>query len=327
MSSCSYLSSQGDIGIFGNAVLTGRPRCTRSRFACQGTCSFPVGTALAQCDRASFYLPFSDWRSSGRYSSGMVLDPRLAPLWTVALVGGWVNKNSKVAGTRGWSAAFGLLAVLNVALYWVFIPYRTQQRSMRQALGLAAVPLALLLDRWRLLCLLAAILLGMHLLTPECWPFVGSGGPIPWDMSAAVPNAVDAVIPLPARLEYVWGEHRSDSAFLSLASLGAILVMSIFVSWACCRISPSRSSVHGPSVANRALAATAVFLGLGYMDVWLDLKAEPSSFRKPAVCALLPGMATFGGRIRPQSVRAWLMRAPTFLTTFLQKACATTSST
>ena len=55
--------------------------------------------------------------------------------------------------------ALAALAVLNVALFWICIPYRTQQRFMLLALGLAAVPLARLLDRWRGLRLAAAALL------------------------------------------------------------------------------------------------------------------------------------------------------------------------
>ena len=160
-----------------------------------------------------YYMPFGDWRSLVDTLMA-VLDPRLVPFWVLAVAGAavwahrtehagrrpedggrktedeWRQKNGNATAVQAWAAGFGLLAILNVALYWVFIPYRSQQRFMLQALGLAAVPLALLLDRGRWLCLVAAALLGLHLLTPECWPCGGKGGSIPWDLSAAVPNDI-----------------------------------------------------------------------------------------------------------------------------------------
>ncbi len=84
------------------------------------------------------------------------------------------------------------LAVMNVALYWFLIPYRTQYRFMFQAVGLAAVPLARLLDRGRGWRWLAVSLLGLHLIAPLGWPW-GPGrplGPIPWDRSPIVPDAL-----------------------------------------------------------------------------------------------------------------------------------------
>ena len=70
-----------------------------------------------------------------------------------------------------WIAIFSFMAVLNVVLYWVCIPYRTQQRFMLQALGLAVVPLAITLDRFRWLRHAAAVCSRLHLLTPQGWPF------------------------------------------------------------------------------------------------------------------------------------------------------------
>ena len=59
------------------------------------------------------------------------------------------SARERMAETGRWVWALSLLAVLNIAFYWIFIPYRTQQRFMLQALGLAVVPLARLLDRGR----------------------------------------------------------------------------------------------------------------------------------------------------------------------------------
>ncbi len=232
-----------------------------------------------------YYMPFGDWRALVDTLMA-VLDPRLVPFWVLAVAGAAVwsqrtedggrrsedggrRKNAKTTTLRAWAMGFGLLAIVNVALYWVCIPYRSQQRFMLQALGLAAVPLALLLDRGRWLCLAAAVLLGVHLLTPECWPFGGKGGSIPWDLSAAVPNDIGALVPLFSRFENVLRENASMGLFVSLASLGGILATAILVSWAWC---------HGwtRGRAAIALAGTAALLALGYADVWLE--GEPERF-------------------------------------------------
>ena len=78
-----------------------------------------------------------------------LLDPRLAPVWLLAVAGAWAVVNPRTRPVRPWIALFSILAVLNVALYWLVIPYRTQQRFMLHALGLAVVPMAATFDRCR----------------------------------------------------------------------------------------------------------------------------------------------------------------------------------
>ena len=104
--------------------------------------------------------------------------------------------------------ALAALAVLNVALFWICIPYRTQQRFMLQALGLAAVPLARLLDRWRGLRVAAAALLILHLLTTQTWPVALEETKIPWDLSPIIPNAVGASLPLFSRMGHALSRAR-----------------------------------------------------------------------------------------------------------------------
>lgn len=125
-----------------------------------------------------------------------VLDPRLAPFWLASLLGAWwVLPGARKAGAAGTWAAAGL-AMLNGALYWILIPYRTQQRFFLQALGLAAVPLARFLGRAWLLRVAGVVLLAAHLFTSQGWPVVGPGRSPPWDFSPTIPNAVPP--PLPA---------------------------------------------------------------------------------------------------------------------------------
>ena len=146
-----------------------------------------------------YYLPITDWRALGDILLA-VLDPRLAPIWIASLFMGWAIKSPRTAEANGRIAIFAALAVLNVALYWVCIPYRTQQRFMLQALGLAVVPLAVLLDRSRWLRHAAVVLLALHLLTPQGWPFVGPGGAIPWDLTPLIPNAVGDPVMMSSRI-------------------------------------------------------------------------------------------------------------------------------
>ena len=107
---------------------------------------------------SAYYLPITEWRALVDILLAVV-DPRLAPLWLAALAGAWAIGGR--SSTRAGSIDLGTrrpLAVLNIALYWICIPYRTQQRFMLQALGLAAVPLARLLDRGR----------GLRVARPPC---------------------------------------------------------------------------------------------------------------------------------------------------------------
>ena len=149
-----------------------------------------------------FYIPVRDLRAFGDLFLA-VFDPRLAPVWLAALVGAWFWKRP-ARGPGPWFAAFSVLAIANVALFWLVVPYRTQQRFMIQAVGLTAVPLARLFDRASWLRYLGVALLAAHLLTFQGWPFGPSGQEPPWDLTAhrpmdavRVPNAAPPLILFP----------------------------------------------------------------------------------------------------------------------------------
>ena len=148
-----------------------------------------------------YYIPLGEWRAM-LDTFLAVMDPRLVPFWGLALLGAWSWGRSRGADARpSWVWACSALAVLNFALYWVLIPYRTQQRFMLHAIGLAAVPLALLLDRSRFLRGLAVALLAIHLGTSQGWPFSGQAREPLWDLSAYIPNRIPGLIPLESLLE------------------------------------------------------------------------------------------------------------------------------
>lgn len=166
--------------------------------------------------RSVYYIDPGRWRALADTILGVV-DPRLAPAWAAALAGAWaIRRRPDPAGRWAWGCAG--LAMLNVGLYWGLIPYRNQQRFMLHAVGLAAVPLAMTLDRARWLRGLGAVLLAVHLLTPQAWPLAR-----PWpDLSPAIPSDFPPPIEPLNRLAQVRGS--ADPAVLAW-SLGPVLIL------------------------------------------------------------------------------------------------------
>ena len=83
---------------------------------------------------SQYYIPVGDWRS-GVDILLIVLDPRLAPVWLAAVAGAWAVGRPARGPEGRWVWVASALAVLNVALFWAAIPYRTQYRFMYHALG------------------------------------------------------------------------------------------------------------------------------------------------------------------------------------------------
>ena len=122
-----------------------------------------------------------------------VVDPRLAPLWAAGLLAAWIPRRERPESR--WTGVVAALAAVNVALYWA-IPYRTQQRFLLPAVGLATVPLACLLDRARWLRWTATGLLALHLVTPPIWPVVPLGRQAEWGFTGALVSAVRGPVPV-----------------------------------------------------------------------------------------------------------------------------------
>lgn len=192
---------------------------------------------------SQYYLPVGDWRAFADTLLA-VLDPRLAPFWVLAVAGGWaVGRRPEGAGKCDWYVGLAsALAVANVALFWLAVPYRTQQRFMFQALGLAAVPLARLLDRSRTWLALGVGLLAVHLTTAQNWPI--AAGVAPWDFSRLIPSDIAGPIPLPT---------AGGLAGVSVVVGTGLLSILVVFAW---------SRVGGPGGFVRCARATAATLGL-----------------------------------------------------------------
>jgi hypothetical protein len=212
-----------------------------------------------------YYVPLADWRALCDILLA-VLDPRLAPFWIGALALALARGSRTDSTWTRWVGIVSLLAILNIALYWVCIPYRSQQRFMLQALGLAVVPLATLLDHARWLRRGAVILLAFHLLTPQTWPLAKDENAIPWDFTRSIPNAVDAPTPLFARLDQLSKSLALPGAILNVATLLAVGLAAALVVWAWRRV--ERNSPRLKQDVTAAVAAIALFVGLGVADLW-----------------------------------------------------------
>ncbi len=230
-----------------NAVLTGNPLYPLT-VKIGGTTLLSGWYGPDSMNRSIYYLPVDQWRALGDILAGVV-DARTAPLWLAALLGAWAVGRARRPGD-GWVWAFAAGAVLNVALYWLFIPYRSQQRFMLQGVGLAVVPLARLLDRGRWLTVLAAVVLALHVATPQTWPFGPTDAEVPWDLDPRVPNAVPSIVGLGAAL-------GSVTATLQLALAGVAAALG---TWAWARW---RSGRRGLATWGGVLAAALVLTGLG----------------------------------------------------------------
>jgi hypothetical protein len=201
---------------------------------------------------SQYYIPVEDFRAMGDIVLS-VLDPRLAPVWVLALAGAWAWGRSKPP-FRGWVALFSALALVNFAIYWFLIPYRTQQRFMFQALGMAAVPLARTFDRGRWLRALGVALLAVHLITPQSWPFAQGDESPPWDLSARIPSNFPGLIFVPFSPSLLRAVLKDPGAIgLTIGNLGLGLG-ALAIAWAWGR--------PGRRARLRALAVSLGVVGL-----------------------------------------------------------------
>jgi hypothetical protein len=246
---------------------------------------------------SGYYMPRSDWRALIDLLLG-VLDPRLAPVWLAAVCGAWSWGRRDGSGLGRWVWLASALAVGTVALFWVVVPYRTQQRFMLQALGFATVPLARFFDRSRWARVVGVVLLAVHLLTPQGWPFVGLDRDPPWDLSPQVVNRAASVMAFPSdwqRLRAVAADPGALAGLALTVGLGLTAVVAARL-WSRAAAGPSLRGWTRAGLATAVLALVAGLLAypwgadsrrlffppfLDYLRGWieLDLRSGPSGAR------------------------------------------------
>jgi len=186
--------------------------------------------------KGRYYLSLRDWRA-GIDILLAVFEPRLAPFWALALAGAWGLPAIRPRAQSQWVWACAGLVVLNLGLFWLLIPYRTQQRFMLHALGLATIPLACFFDRGRLFRVAGSLLLLLHAITPQPWPFAASEWDvIPWDLDRRIPNFIPGLVSLPISAEQrraTWSDPTSLNLALATVALG---LGAVAVAWAWGRV-------------------------------------------------------------------------------------------
>jgi hypothetical protein len=222
-----------------------------------------------------FYFPAHEWKALVDAST-IMLDARLVPFWLIGLTGGWLTAGFRPLSRWVWGVA--ALALLNIALFWLLIPYRTQLRFMFHTVGLFAIPLAMFLDRARGLRWTAVGLLLVHIFTPPSWPFAESGGMPPWRLTPYFPGGRPALIPIPLSLGELNAAWRDPGGRLGLVVLLPPALASLFAAWTWAR------AASLPTFRRKALAGlvTAALFGAVVLIADWDTQGASGRFFPPS---------------------------------------------
>jgi hypothetical protein len=247
-----------------NTWLTGNPLYPL-QVSALGRVWLPGWFESSAMKESPFYQPPGDLRLLADAVLNM-LDPRLVPLWVAGLLAAWIPRRGGSEG-RG-AGVIAALAVANVGLYWLLIPYRSQHRFLLPAIGLATAPLAGLLDRSRWLRWAAAGLLAIHLLTPTLWPLAPFGRMSNWGLSGRLITSQGGyirAIPSPAQ----WRAIRANPALaadLAMTLASGLLAVLTAREWAALRCTPSAGRRLRAAMATAALVALPYALMAGFLE-------------------------------------------------------------
>ncbi len=240
-----------------------------------------------------YYVAIGRWREFIDFIT-YVLDPRLAPVWLAALLGAWKwGRERRLEDRVVWLCAG--LAIVNVALFWVAIPYRSQLRFLIQAIGLAAIPLASLLDRGWLIRGVVAAALTLHILTPAGWPLRADNTHGFWELGQLVPT----VNPGPISFLDLLSKSLDPTGNRRVTSIGLLVVGGGFLLLGL--------AMHWPRVGGqyRRPFEALCFIALCGGFVLATIAEHPleKSYKYAAFQPFLNGWATLDVRIPPSGTR------------------------
>ncbi len=200
-------------------------------------------------------------------------DPVLVP----ALVIGLAAAVWSAARGRPLAGLLASLAVLHLVLFWWVNPYQTQERFLFVALALAAVPLALVLDRWPLLTVPVALAIGWHLVVDQVGLGIRELSPLPAPMHLRLTELLGMPSGAGVRAGLgrlvLFGCAAGAVALLSWAQRGPLRRR---VSAACVAaglvVAGSALRIEQLSIADPRLAFYPVWTQGGYLPGWLRLE-------------------------------------------------------
>ena len=203
--------------------------------------------------RSPYYLP---GHKGGLFVDMLlsVLDFRLAPFWVLSLFAWRIGARRRLEDGFVW--AIVALAVVNLGLYWLAIPYRTQQRFLLHGLALGVVPLSRLLDRSRVLRWTAIGLLAVHLFAPAGWPWEEAPSVSGWwhgvEVGGFLPPPFGPVLPV----------RVSDPPRLAIDLATGLGAFALALLWVYAAIRPNLPRLLGASVATVGwIAIPAAWVG------------------------------------------------------------------
>jgi len=164
------------------------------------------------------------------------------------------------------------------------------------------VPLAATFDQSRWLRRGGAVLLALHVLTPETWPFASREAAIPWDLTPMIPNAVGSLMPLVSGWEPGAPTGRVAAPAFHPLNLGLVLA-AVLVVWAW----SGRGAVASRRWTGRrwalAASATTAFLALAVVGLGARAFDARVRFYPPSFPDFYVGWLNFEAQCGPAGAR------------------------
>lgn len=146
-----------------------------------------------------YYIPVQEWRAFVDQLAA-VADARLLPVYFIATVFAIVRYFRNGTGENRWIISLAGLGIMTIAIYWLVVPYRTQQRFFLHGMAMFAPAIALFARSSKMMTCAVTALVLVHVISPQGWPISGPGREPAWDLSMLIPNGIPAIVSAPELL-------------------------------------------------------------------------------------------------------------------------------